>query len=144
MEKILAAIDGSESSLYALNQAVNLAVKWSAELLIISVVPPLSPLVYMGPAPMYKEQYTKVAKESHQRVLDIASEKIKNTHPDLKIETRLEEGRPSKVIVETAQNENVDLVVIGSRGIGGIKGWVLGSTSHKVVESCTKPVLIVK
>ena len=66
MEKILAAVDGSESSLHALNQAVNLAVTWSAEL-CARAVPPLSPLVYMGPAPMYKEQYTKAAKESHQR-----------------------------------------------------------------------------
>jgi nucleotide-binding universal stress UspA family protein len=33
---------------------------------------------------------------------------------------------------------------MGSRGVGGITGWILGSTSRRVVDSCTKPILIVK
>ena len=60
-----------------------------------------------------------------------------------KIETRLEEGRSSDVIVEVAQEEDVDLIVMGSRGMSGIVGF-LGSTSRHVVEACTKPILIVK
>ena len=64
--------------------------------------------------------------------------------PDIKVETRLEEGRPADVIVEIAKDEDVYLIVMGSRGLGGITGWVLGSTSRHVIETCTKPVLIVK
>ena len=51
---------------------------------------------------------------------------------------------PPSTIVEVAENEGVDLIVIGSRGTGGIKRWILGSTSCRVAENCTKPVLIVK
>ena len=144
IEKILAALDGSEPSSHALNHAVDLAAKWDARLILVSVVPPITPLVYMGPAPMYKEQYTKAARASHQRVLDQATRKIKDDHPEMQVETQLEEGRPADVIVETAKNEDIDLVVMGSRGMGGVKGWILGSTSRSVVDSCTKPVLIVK
>jgi nucleotide-binding universal stress UspA family protein len=62
----------------------------------------------------------------------------------MKIEIKLLEGKPSSTIVNTAEEFDVDLIVIGSRGIGGITGWILGSTSRNVVESCTKPILVVK
>jgi len=54
------------------------------------------------------------------------------------------EGRPSATIVDEAEKNEMDLIVIGSRGLGGITGWILGSTSRRIVESCTKPVLVVK
>lgn len=144
IEKILAAVDGSEPSLHALNQAVELAAKWDAELIIVSVVPPISPLVYMGPAPMYIEQYNKAATESHEKVLKESKAKINKIHPDISVETLLEHGRPADVIVETARKEDVDLIIMGSRGMGGITGFILGSTSRSVVHSCTKPILIIK
>lgn len=126
-------MDGSEPSEHALNHAVEHSVKWNAELIIVSVVPQTSSLVYAR----VLEQYKKAIIESHQRVLTEASTKIKDDHPDIKVETRLEEGRPADVIVETAREEDVDLIVMGSRGLGGITGWVLGSTSRHVVEACT-------
>ena len=42
-----------------------------------------------------------------------------------------------------AEKEGCDMIIMGSRGIGGIKGWVLGSTSRRVVDSCKTPVLII-
>jgi len=77
-------------------------------------------------------------------VLKTAEKKVEETHPDLKVETLLKEGKPSTIIVETAESNNVDLIVIGSRGLGGISGLILGSTSRRVVDSCTKPILIIK
>ncbi|MCK4583380.1 universal stress protein [Candidatus Bathyarchaeota archaeon] len=68
---------------------------------------------------------------------------VKNKKPDMKVETRLEEGRASDVIVKIAQEEDADLIVMGSRGMGGIVGF-LGSTSRHVIEARTKPILIVK
>jgi nucleotide-binding universal stress UspA family protein len=83
-------------------------------------------------------------KEMYKKALDEAVMHIKEEFPDLKFETILIEGRPSATIVEQADKNDVDLIVIGSRGLGGISGWILGSTSRRVVDSCTKPVLIVK
>jgi len=139
-KKILVALDGSKPSENALNHAVEHSVKWDADLLIVSVIPQISPLVYAR----VLEEYGKVIMETHQRMLTEARIKVNEDHPNLKVETRLEEGRPGDVIVEVAKEEDVDLIVLGSRGVGGIRGWVLGSTSRYVVETCTKPVLIIK
>jgi nucleotide-binding universal stress UspA family protein len=83
-------------------------------------------------------------KEIFEKSLEEAENDVKEAFPDLEITTLLLEGKPSTTIVESADNQNVDLIVIGSRGIGGITGWILGSTSRRVVESCTKPILIIK
>ncbi len=144
-EKILIAADGSEHAKHALNYAVESAVKWDAKLIILTVVPPISPLVYSSKynAPYIPELMDDL-RGSHQRILSEAANIVKNKHLEIKVMTRLEKGRPSDVIVDTAREEDVDLIVMGSRGLGGITGWVLGSTSRHVVEACTKPILIVK
>ena len=83
-------------------------------------------------------------KEFYAKSLDEAGKDVAENYPELKVQTRLLEGRPSSTIVEQAKNDGVDLIVIGSRGVGGITGWILGSTSRRVVESCTVPILVVK
>ena len=143
-KRILIAIDGSDHASHALNAAIESALKWNAELIILTVIPPLSPFVYSSE--INTEHITKLENnllEYHQRILKIAANTIEQ-HPQIKFVTRLEKGRPSSVIVDVTNEENVDLIVMGSRGLGGITGWVLGSTSRHVVETCTKPILIVK
>ena len=54
------------------------------------------------------------------------------------------EGKPSDRIVAEVKKRDVNLLVIGSHGIGGVTGWILGSTSKKVVEGIDRPVLIIK
>ena len=65
-------------------------------------------------------------------------------YPDLNFDTRVEEGRPAKIIIDIAEEEDFDLIVIGSQGFGLITGWFLGSVSNEVVNSSTKPLLVVK
>jgi len=60
------------------------------------------------------------------------------------VKTLLRTGHVPSVIVEEADNEDADLIIMGSRGLSGIKSWVLGSISKAVVEQCTKPILLVK
>jgi len=64
--------------------------------------------------------------------------------PEVEVRSLLKRGRPAEVILDVTEEEEVDLVIVGSRGLGGISGWVLGSTSRHVVDRCKKPVLIVK
>jgi len=151
-KKILVAFDGSEASKHALDHAVNFADSFGAELLILSVVPrvmmPVFPDEGFGAAPITAAQdmgeYQDKMKEIYNKSLDEAKNDINDHFPDMKIEIKLQEGRPSSTIVNAAEEFDVDLIVIGSRGIGGITGWILGSTSRNVVESCTKPILVVK
>ena len=73
-----------------------------------------------------------------------AAETVMKGQPKVEVRSLLKRGRPKEVILEVADKEDVDLVIVGSRGLGGISGWVLGSTSGHVVDCCNKPVLIVK
>ena len=144
-QRILVAIDGSEHANHALNSAVESAAKWGAELIILTVIPPTYPLFYSEEVDAhYIDDLEGDLEQYHQRLLSEAEEMVKNRNPNLKFVMRLGRGRPSSVIVTTANVENVDLIVMGSRGLGGVTGWVLGSTSRRVVETCEKPILIVK
>ena len=151
-KKILVAFDGSEASKHALDHAVNIAEPYGAEIVVLSVVPrvmmPVFPDEGFGAAPITAAQdmseYQSKMKGIYNLSLEDAKKDINENFPDLKVTTKLMEGRPSSTIVSEADVENADLIVIGSRGIGGITGWILGSTSRNVVESCTKPILVVK
>jgi nucleotide-binding universal stress UspA family protein len=148
-KRVLVAFDGSEPSRNALDHAINIAVQWKAELTILSVVPrvtvPVFPDGGFGYASMADlTDYKEKMRDIYAKSLRKAEDNVKKTFPDLKVDSKLLEGRPSSTIVEEAEREGADLIVIGSRGIGGITGWILGSTSRRVVESCTRPILVVK
>ncbi len=151
-KKILVALDGSEPSNNALEHAVTIATKFNAKLIMLAVVQrvmiPIFPDDGFGGVPLSAvkdmAQYQDKMRGVYQSVLDDAMIQIKKEHPGLMVEAVLKEGRPSATITDFAENEGVDLIVMGSRGIGGYTGWILGSTSRRVVDSCTKPVIIVK
>jgi len=150
--KILVALDGSEPSNNALEHAATIAKKFDAELILVAVVQrmmiPIFPDEGFGAIPLSAAkdmaQYQDKMRVLYQNVLKEAEEKVKEEYPGVKTESILKEGRPSATIVEQAEKDDVDIIVLGSRGIGGYTGWILGSTSRRVVDSCTKPVLIVK
>jgi nucleotide-binding universal stress UspA family protein len=146
--KILIAFDGSDPSKYALDHAVNIADTYKGELIILSVVPRFSTPLYpdMGPAPITASltDYQDRVRELYTTTLKEAENDAKEAYPDLKVTSLILEGRPSAIIVEQAEKMKVDLIVMGSRGVGGVTGWILGSTSRRVVDSCTTPILIVK
>lgn len=152
IKKILIAFDGSEPSKNALNHGVHVAEKFGADIIIISVVPrvmmPVFPDEGFGAAPITAAQefteYQERMKNFYLEALSDVKENLDKEAPELKVEFLLEEGRPSSTIVQKAEDENVDLIVIGSRGLGGITGFILGSTSRRIVDSCTKPVLVIK
>ena len=136
--KILVAADGSEPSERAVGYAVELAKKGNSKLIILSVIPSiLLPI-------LHRKTFVEDVKEKYQNVLNNTLLRVRRESPELRIESLLEEGRPSATIVDVAEREDVGMIVMGSRGIGGVKGWILGSTSRIVAESCMKPVLIVK
>lgn len=94
--------------------------------------------------PTTSQDYQEEMKKYYSDKLKEAANDVLNNYPSLKYETQLREGRPSSTIVEVAEKGGYALIVLGSRGLGGISGLILGSTSRRVVESCTVPILIVK
>jgi len=129
-KKILVATDGSENSKHAMNYAMETAAKWNAELLILTVIPRL--LSYVTPlegSPVYIPQFDEDLKNAYSSINMQAAETVMKGQPEVEVRSLLKRGRPKEVILEVADEEDVDLIV---------------STSRRVVESCTKPILIIK
>lgn len=147
--KILVPIDGSEHSNKVLNYALDLAEKYSAEIMLFSVAQ-----TYVTTGPMFVSHpmspletpgvYISEIETAHKKVLEEAFKEAKKIKPDLKVSKKLVNGRASDEIVKIAKEENFDLIVMGSRGLGGIKEFFLGSVSDRVADNAQCPVLIVK
>jgi len=152
IKKILVAFDGSEPSKRAIDYAADMVHSYKGSLVILTVVPkvtiPIFPDEGFGTVPVTTSpdwaEYQEKMNETYKKSQDDAVKDLKEHYPKLPVEALLLEGRPSSTIVEQAEKNQTDLIVIGSRGLGGISGWILGSTSRRVVESCTKPVLVIK
>ena len=150
--KILVAFDGSEPAKRAIDYAADMADSRSSTLIVLTVVPkvtlPIFPDEGFSSAPITAAQdfgeYQDRMRAMYQKSQEDILKDIHEHFPNLKTEAILLEGRPSSTIVEEAEKNQADLIVMGSRGLGGISGWILGSTSRRVAESCTKPILIVK
>jgi nucleotide-binding universal stress UspA family protein len=147
--KILVAIDGSEHSDRALNYALDLAEKYSAEIMLLSVAQPLvatGPMFVTQPLmpPESTVMYVKGIETAHEKMLAEALKKAKHSKPDLTISKMLINGRPADEIVKLANQEKFDLIVMGSRGMGRIKEFFLGSVSDRVADEANCPVLLVK
>lgn len=149
--KILVAYDGSEPSKHAVNQGASLAQLTESEITIISVVPII--LIPVLQDKILDEEsisaremtnYQQQMSEHYSKSLKSVVDEIVGRYPELKLTSKLLDGKPSSIIVDFAEEYNFDLIIIGSRGIGGIPGWILGSTSRRVVESCRIPVIVVK
>lgn len=141
--KILVGLDGSESSLNALNYAVHLAHQEKADLVLITAVEPPPPLAYdMGGIPSYMPQYQADLYKSLKDMQDTHLERLRKAYSDLMVSGDVKDGRAATVIKDAARD--TDLIVIGHRGHSGILNWVLGSVAKEVVDQCTVPVLVVK
>jgi nucleotide-binding universal stress UspA family protein len=148
IKKILVAIDGSKQSDKALDFALDLAKRYSAEIVLVNVLSP-SLMAHIYNFRMYipdvdYSKYLKPIKMVHEKLLSEAFKKAKNFQETLKVSKELHEGRPAEKIVEIAKKDVFDLIVVGDQGLGGIKGFFLGSVSDRVADKSSCPVLIVK
>ncbi|MCE5286026.1 MAG: universal stress protein [Pelosinus sp.] len=142
-QKILVPVDGSKNSFKALKHAITLADSCKAELGILFV------LVLAKQLYAYTQINTSYISDT---VLDEIEEFGKKTLeearalvPDnIPVQTFLEIGSPVEIIPDFAADNNYNLIAIGSRGLGTIKGLILGSVSAYVVANAKCPVLVVK
>jgi nucleotide-binding universal stress UspA family protein len=147
--KILVPIDGSEHSKKALEFALDIAEKYSATIQLLSVAQPIvltgfSYLTQPILPPTSTAMYIEEMEAAHKKILSEALKKAKKSKPNLTISKKLVNGRPADKIIEIAKDGKFDFIVIGSRGLGGIKEFFLGSVSDRVADEATCPVLIVK
>jgi nucleotide-binding universal stress UspA family protein len=150
-EKILVPIDGSEYSNKALEYALELAEKHKSTIEIFTVVSLTHiPIVKTGAtaikiiAPSYYQSMLNDLRLHHEEMLSETLKKAKAAKPNMNISSRLVEGRPGDRIIGAAKEGDFNLIVMGSRGLGGIKEFFLGSVADRVADEASCPVLIVR
>ena len=147
--KILVAIDGSEESIKAAECAIQIAKKDNAQLIAFTVLDLSKPRHLSSmfiAAPTYGlREFKEERKEAAQwidKVRELAQQKDNN---NIQFKSQIEESMSVQgAIVNYAENENIDLIVIGTRGRSGFKKMLLGSVAIGVVTYATCPVLVVK
>ena len=142
-KKILVAIDGSQNSLKALAHAAAMAQSFNAELhmLYVSALSkqlPLPDQIKGAKVPQFSpsnpESYTKT----------VLTEALRSVPEGVTAVTHDEPGEPRIVIVEFAEHNGCDVIVVGSRGLGTVSGLLMGSVSGNVVHKAKCPVFVVK
>ncbi|ALC82161.1 universal stress protein [Bacillus gobiensis] len=136
-QRILLAVDGSEHSSRATDHAIALSLVTGAEIELIYVLDyskAKSEVLHSGNSLQLKNE--------RQQRLKKAEEKLQKN--DVSYQITMKHGEPGPTIVEHANRNNVDIVIIGSRGLNSLQEMVLGSVSHKVAKRASCPVLIVK
>lgn len=142
---ILLASDGSDHALMAARVAAELARKFGSRLTLLSVYTPpidtsiLSPKDETVFEPETILRYAEEVQEAVERRTGSVLEEL-----DVKYSARREVGHPVDGIVGVAARESVDLIVMGSRGLGGMQSFLLGSVSDRVLHHAHCPVLVVK
>lgn len=144
-KKILVAVDGSKSSFKAMDKAIALQKLTEAEIYLICVYKHHSLFeasLSIG-RPESMDIPDKVLSEYAKEVVNHAKEQAMERGA-VKVRGFVKAGRPSSVIVKFAQEKDVDLIVVGSRGTHSDKdGMLLGSVSHRVASRAKCPVLVV-
>lgn len=140
--RILVAIDGSEHARRALSEAIDLARLAKAKLTVISVHQRPSTLMVGGPIvpPVDFGELDLALQSEHAQLLDSALEQVPD---EVSVTKVLAEGAPAPAILAQAQKDDSDLIVMGSRGRGGMASMLLGSVSHQVLQHSGVPVLVV-
>ena len=137
IKKILVPLDGSSNSFRGLDTAIHMARECQATITGLYVAGIVKPRTSDPITPL-----EKILLEHAQKIMKKA--KITAARKGSLFFDRVSYGDDGKRIVEGAEKQNFDLIVIGSRGMGSAKELFLGSTSNYVLHKSKKPVLVVK
>lgn len=136
ISKILVAVDGSRNADKAFEYASDLAKKVGASLLILHVFEELANIGYS-----IDEEIERNNREMLQKYQSRAKKELTKTFVDV---LEAKGNDVAEEILQTADKENIDTIVVGSRGIREAKEFLLGSVSYKVSHYAKRPVIIVR
>jgi nucleotide-binding universal stress UspA family protein len=136
LDRILVAVDGSDNSLAAVVWVAGLAAATRAEVVAVHALGLLDRLDggEQVPSQANRDEITRRFEDDWCAPLDAAGVRSRRIVRD---------GNPVSVVLAAADDEDVDLIVLGSRGLGGYPELLLGSTSTQVAQHSSRPVTIV-
>ena len=141
---IVVGTDGSETASEAVRQATELASKTGAEIHLVSAYEPVS-------EGRLREERKEVPadlewmvnpREDVEATLKEAAEKIQEN--GVKVETYARQGDPADAILDVAEEQKADLIVVGNKGMTGAKRFLLGSVPNKVSHHAPSSVMIIR
>lgn len=143
-KNILVAVDGSKGAQEALSVAVGLQSSCGADLLILTVYrhhslleASMSMVRPDDPSPpddSMRDHAKGIAEKAKDFAIGAGSGSVR---------AFVKVGQPARTIVKFAGEHDVDVIVVGSRGLGDVEGFLLGSVSHKITSLADCPVLVV-
>jgi nucleotide-binding universal stress UspA family protein len=131
----LVAVDGSETSSNAAKIAIDLSKKFGAKLIALHIVPPNL---------RFNKEIFDIANQNGQKIVNEVRENAIAKGVNIQTEVISDVISITKVIVEYAEENDVNLIVLGTRGNSGIKRLLLGSTASGVVTYSHCPVMVVR
>jgi nucleotide-binding universal stress UspA family protein len=137
---VVVGVDGSPSSVHALEAAFEAAAERNTELIAIRAYE--LPLVWggYGVSPEYIDPVKLESEQREQLVNDVAAWRDK--YPDVPVKTVVARGSAADVLIGVSKS--AQLVVVGTRGHGGFTGLLLGSVGQQLMHHSESPVLIVR
>ncbi len=143
--KVLVPIDGSDQSIKAVNAALDIANKYGSQVTLFHVAQIAYDYSGMGQWPEISSEIVKKMENEWNRVgkeiLEKAAQEVDSSNIEITLD--LEQGNAAREIIYKAEKGKYDLIVIGSRGLGGISAAVMGSVSNQVSRTANCPVLII-
>lgn len=138
LERILVAIDGSYPSERALSQAAFLAKFTQAEVIVVVAYNPITKLHRRGLLP--SEEIVESMRLDAHVLANEATALL--AAKNINVRAIAARGDPAEAIVSLAEDEKVSLIIIGHRGLGNLKRFLLGSVTERVLQTSSIPMLI--
>lgn len=145
--KILVPIDGSKASVRAAKKAVEEIGKEGGSIKLLTVIDAdlysnLGNVVMnQGYVQAYNNDLVALYRENSDKLLDEIIDQL--DAKELTVEKEITIGEPYVQILETAENEKVDLIIMGNRGFSKIKRFFIGSVTQRVISEAPCPVLVI-
>lgn len=139
--RMLLATDGSEEAELALRAAASLANSTKAGLYVVNVLPTDVGIPY--PVEVLQRPPLEELKQQARAFLDRQVEQL-SAEGVAVIGSHLRQGRPANEIIELSEELGVDLIVVGDKGLGGVRRALMGSVADAVARHAHCPVMVVR
>src|SRR5690554_6452663 len=142
--KILVPFDGSTSAEEAIRKAAELAALTGGEIVLLTVYRHHSMLEasFSMVRPSDPGNMDEILRRHAQEVAEHGKAIAREAGAE-RVRAFIKSGPPARTIVAWVKDKEIDLIVLGSRGLGSVEGYLLGSVSHKVTGLAKCPVLVV-
>ena len=146
--KIMVGIDGSEESINAADYAIAIANKYNGKLIAINVLTSDIGYAYSSPGvespPLTIKEIILLAEDEAKIWFDKIKDKADKSGIRFRSETIMAKGSAASTMLDYAEEQSIDLIIVGTRGRSGIKKMLLGSIASELVTYAACPVLVAK